>query len=677
MLEGSRRSSSEDKVIFGVDILPGKSSLSTSQPHYALVILRGEKVVARYDDVSLSRLLRLIWEYKPSIIAVDNVYELAPSKSKLMKIITLLPPETEIVQVTGWGSQATSLKNLARELGIDASGKLTPLKTAYIAALAAYRGYGYKVKFLEEKTKIIVSRGRSISRGGMSQNRFIRSIRAGILSVTREIKRILDQNKLDYDLVFRKAKGGLERSIFIVYAPRSKLYGLIKPINTKNVKVEIKPVYKHKILVPRSNTPEASRYLIVGIDPGVSTGIAILDLNGVPLFIYSSKNIDRSDIVNMILSIGTPIIIATDTNPPPDTIKKIASMLKAQVYVPPRSLSTEEKNEIANMVKERFPWIDIEDSHERDALAAAYKAYQSLEKKFMQIEASVEKIGLEIDVERVKADIIRGKTIAEAIEAEINRILEEAEQGEKGKEVKVKRERVCAEEDKRIEKLKDRIKALEAERLRLLSEIKDLRNKIRELELELNILKHDRVPQEETLVREIDRLKTENAILSSHVKELKERLNELSSRYERLKNILIEISMKGFIAIPKVSSIDKGLVSRINNYKVKAVYVDDTSRLTLDQYRALEDSRIALIVRGPVPSHAELRIPIININRYKHYTIDDHVFVEPKIIEDIEESWKRIEEERKREEFDRIIKLIEEYQRERKKKFGVSEFRRI
>lgn len=676
MLKENHRASSDNcssnVVVIGVDILPGYSPSSSKQPHYAMAVLKDGKIIDKYEDVSLSRMLRLVWEYKPSIIAIDNVYELASSDSKLAKLFTLLPPGTNIVQVTGWGSNTIDIKNLARSIGINVEGKLTPLKTAIIAALIAWKGYGYKVRLLEEKTKIIVVRGRSVSHGGMSYNRYVRSIRSGILAITKEIKRILDRNGFDYDLVFKKAKGGLERSVFIVYAPREKLYGLIKPVNTKSIRVIIQPVYKNKVVFD-GNLKKKDRPVIVGIDPGVNTGIAVIDLNGTPLFIHSSKNIDRNDIINMILAVGSPVIIATDVAEVPETVKKLAAMVKAQLYVPSRNLSSAEKNEIVNNIVKKYPWISINDTHERDALVAAYKAYQSLEDKFKHIEHSLKKYGITLDEDRIKVAIIKGKTLAEAIEEELERIMEQdigfsQEQTESIKQEQ-KRESMKSSCEKRIE---TKIRILEAEKKRLIQEIKDLTSRLEALELELKNLKslHD---VEENVFREIEKLRLENKSLREQIRKLKEDINKLVDENNRLRKTIKTIVFNNYVPIPVVYTPTPSNIAKVLDLMqiVKAFYTTSIKNICYDVLRYLEEKRIAVIVDEYKERFLYNKVPVISLKNFKHFLIDDILFVEPTIISTIDELWKTIDEMKKEEEYMRVCKLIKEYQEMRKKKFGL------
>ncbi|MCC5990674.1 MAG: DUF460 domain-containing protein, partial [Thermosphaera sp.] len=164
------------------------------------MILKDGELVASYEDLPLYKLLRLVIEHHVDVIAVDNVFELASSIDKLEKLMELIPHTCKIVQVTKTGAEFISTRELSKEL-FGSGTDLTPLKTAYLNALAALKGYGSEVQVFSNKTKIVITRGRNVSQGGMSQERFKRSIKAGILQATREIKKILDENNLEYDMM--------------------------------------------------------------------------------------------------------------------------------------------------------------------------------------------------------------------------------------------------------------------------------------------------------------------------------------------------------------------------------------------------------------------------------------------------------------------------------------------
>lgn len=150
--------------------------------------------------------------------------------------------------------------------------------------------------------------------------------------------------------------------------------------------------------------------LIVGIDPGVNTGIAILDVNGDLVTITSKRNAKRTEITKYITKFGNPVIIASDVSPPPESVKKIAKTFGCKIFYPDVSLSNVEKHEIVKK-------YDIK-SHQKDALAAAIKAFKSYHELFSKIEDTVSKLGLEDIFDEIVIKLIKEKAdnIADAIE---------------------------------------------------------------------------------------------------------------------------------------------------------------------------------------------------------------------------------------------------------------------
>ncbi|MCD6301485.1 MAG: DUF460 domain-containing protein [Staphylothermus sp.] len=669
-----------EKLVMGVDILPGYSpSSSTHQPHYAVVILKGDKVINSFEEVSFARLIRLAWEYKPDILAIDNVFELGENTDKIIKIINLLPPNTRIVQVTGWGDNLSTIKNVAYNMGIDVHGKMDPLKTAYIAALIASKGGGAILKPLEEKTKIIVSRGRSVSHGGMSYDRYKRSIRAGILNVTKEVKRILDRYGFDYDLVFRKSNGGLEQSIFTVYAPREKLYGIIKPFKNKSVRLIVRPVYRNKIMFETNNARVEPRGLIVGVDPGISTGLAILDLSGRPLYLHSSKNLDRGEILNIISKLGIATIVSTDVMHPPELIRKIAAALNAQIYTPPHDLSTDEKQELVNKITKKYPGIEVKDSHVRDALAAAYKAYLSIKDKLIQAEKKVYSMDLGISVENVKISIARGKNIAEALEQELEKLINELDTKIEHT-VSVNKE-TDSDTDKIVNDLSNKMEKLRYENRILRNRIIELQRKLREkdavieeLKLELKNLKNMNISETE-VKRRIYLLEQEIKSLKEQLRRKDEVINKLLEEKRDLEKTIEKLSTNKYIGIPRSKNLSIASVKKIINKAypyngLKIIFVDEIMPLSGDVINFLRKEKIAIITYKDYGElYTDLRVPIVSCPDPIIY--EDATFIEQVILNKIDVQWNMIEKIEAEEDYQRVIKLVEEYQEERKKKLGV------
>ena len=149
--------------------------------------------------------------------------------------------------------------------------------------------------------------------------------------------------------------------------------------------------------------------IIVGFDPGVNVGIAILDLNGKLIFLNSFKEISKSEIINIIMKYGKAVIIATDVGQIPKAVKKLASSLNSKIHSPKNDIQVFFKNKVvddylnnhnnlnlesSNKLNKNLNTIPNEDNqysinfdaHGRDSLFAAIFAFKNYENKLNQVE---------------------------------------------------------------------------------------------------------------------------------------------------------------------------------------------------------------------------------------------------------------------------------------------------
>ena len=168
------RTGALDAVVFGVDIQSG--DVRGDAPSYALVVYDGADV--ERDVVSLRKLRRRIDDEAPSIVATDNMYELAEDKQSLIHFLGSLPDETKLVQVTG-AEQPEPLSRVASRHGVP-YGK-DPMQEAEAAARLAAANVGQEVSAFTDTTEIKVARGRSTGGGGgWSEDRFTRRIHGSV-----------------------------------------------------------------------------------------------------------------------------------------------------------------------------------------------------------------------------------------------------------------------------------------------------------------------------------------------------------------------------------------------------------------------------------------------------------------------------------------------------------------
>ncbi len=672
-------------LVLGFDIQPDGL--------YSVVgIDENERIVFKQENVSLPRLIRLLWEYRPRFLATDNIMELGGDESLVRKVLSMLPEETEVVQVTrNPNGGFMDLRALAALAGLKTEGKLTPLKTAYLVAVLAKRGYGARVIFTEEKTKIIISRARHGSAGGMSQVRYQRGVKAGILRATRVIKKLLDRHGFDYDLVFRKSGYGLESAVFIVYAPRHRLQGLLRNFRGRDIRIEIRPVYSGKILFEtlRQDEETSRKHLIVGIDPGIVTGVAAIDLEGRPIFVYSRKGLDRAEIIELIKKHGEVVLIATDVTHVPDTVKKLASNLGVPLYAPSYPLSVEEKQalvaEIAQLLKNHKL-----NAHERDALAAAIKAFREYSSKLRQIESIASRYPAEISIENLKANVIRGLTIAEALEAEIERLLVEKQpkpikqiRHARASKEKLLKNKATHDTDaaEKLEAARARIKVLESELERCHEHIKTLENELRLVKLESTEYLEDKLTEYRHRIK----------VLQQELEKTRQALAELEGEKKRIVEMLIEVSLGNLTVIPAIKSITRSSLAKLSTNSLfrakRIVYIPVLGAPNASSLEALKKLKPVIIIS--LQNSNEVResmlkatIPVVTAKEDDIIHCDENLgiaIVKSKLLEEAYLSYLEVlestqEEHNRRKHYaldvDSLKRLIEAYRRSRLESSG-------
>ncbi|CAD7772544.1 hypothetical protein AIOGIFDO_01256 [Candidatus Methanoperedenaceae archaeon GB37] len=488
-----------EKIIFGLDIAKG-STVARRDPSYAVVILQDTNL-EKLRMVERYRLLQLIRDYKPEILAVDNIYELGSNRGELLRFVGMMPSGTRVVQVTG-GDEPGSLEAIARRYGI-AINRFDPVSEAHACALLARIGVGSVLQVFEDATRIVVTRARSPGRGGWSQNRYRRKVHGAVRAMTREIeadiKAYTESNKRSYSLRVTRGYGGYTRGEFVVEAPMEELK--VRTGRFSDVQVRAKTIerdsFKFKPLGRRKRA-----YIIVGVDPGTTTGVAALDLGGELVYLGSSRTVGIPEIVERLSEIGKPLVVATDVNPMPHSVERVRRSFNAVAGVPPESLGIDEKIELT----EGFEYAN---AHERDSLAAALYAFKRYKNKFSQIE---QKVHAPSDLDEVKARVVRGETIDSALidlrsgtptrkegaEAMVEKVESPKVKDEtllrKEEEIGALREYVSyleekiAKKDATIERLEEKIKTFKTEEYKKLKrekEIKIRNRKIKQLKLEL------------------------------------------------------------------------------------------------------------------------------------------------------------------------------------------------
>lgn len=622
-----------------------------------VIVGSGGSLVYKGEGLTLSRLLRILWDYRPDKLGVDNVFELAEDERRLLKVLSLMPPRLEVVQVTLIDGVFLDIREVARRAGLlEDYSKMAPLKTAHTAALLACSGYGSSVRAVEERTVVQVSRLRSPSSGGWSQQRYQRRVRALVQSAALSIREALDRAGLDYDYFYRESKGGLESAVFTVYAPLSSLEGLIEEVEGPDYMVRVKPVYRSKLLIAKPQDA-ASRPIIVGLDPGANTGIAIVDLEGRVLHVTSGRNLDRGSILDIVSGYGKPVIIAVDVSEPPETVRKLAAQLGASIYTPPRDMSILEKRDI---IEEVIGRVKPENSHERDALAAAYKAYISMKNKLQQIDSQLEDLEPAIDKDEVKKWVIRGLTMAEALEKALEKALEESTtivKREPGRGKPRKEAPQISEYVREIEFLKAQREALEAKIRTLEESIREWEKKFRELQ--------QNIRAEALRDAEIEKLRNRVRDLEKLIEEQRLEKESLMGKLEESHKLLKTLAKGELVAARRLKTLTTKALKKSEETlgpikQGELIHVDNLGIFEEEAVNKLKQASVkAVITESTETPPAPLRnamIPVLKLGNYKHIILEDLTLTDPKTIEDAEEERRKLEKERPPPDIEKIIK---------------------
>jgi predicted RNase H-like nuclease (RuvC/YqgF family) len=431
------------------------------------------------------------------------------------------------------------------------------------------------------------------------------------------------------------------------------------------------------------------KWIIVGFDPGLTVGIAILDLSGNVISTKSFKEISRSDIIKYIIIYGKTVLIATDVYPPPKMVKKLASILNSKIYSPSKTFTVSSKTELVDsylneISSSKFP----DNAHERDALAAAIKTYKHYQKKLNQIERRTEKLGLSLEeVDEIKNMVIRDRPISKAID-DILKIPESSDLETQIVEIENDMGPIDIEKLKKIEeaarKLKQKIKSQQ-------NQIKYLNRKNKRFKKEIDKYKH----KNEVLESKIEKLhydyskdilsKKEITSKLSIIKGLQEKYIAEKKQRERLEENLssiksirvLELSKKA-VPVKIIESFTKeGIRAACEYWKIKKGDVvllsssEGGGSQTASMLIKTGISALIVVDKMSHPAEEEFernKVPVLDACKIDIKMIDEFAVIDREVLKEEIENWKvKTENKQKKEEEKKLIGVIEEYRAQRRR----------
>jgi hypothetical protein len=189
--------------------------------------------------------------------------------------------------------------------------------------------------------------------------------------------------------------------VFQVFAPRE----LVPVHSRRGADVQVRVSGRRADRLRFRPLEGGSRYLVVGIDPGTTTAIAALDLDGRVVHLSSSRQRPMSEVIEALYRTGKPLVIASDVKEMPFSVDRIRRAFSAVGYTPREDRTVEEKTELVA----GLPYGNI---HERDALAAALDASRHYRNR---LQNTLRRVPPGVDLDRVRAGIIRGQSLEQVL----------------------------------------------------------------------------------------------------------------------------------------------------------------------------------------------------------------------------------------------------------------------
>lgn len=453
-----------------------------------------------------------------------------------------------------------------------------------------------------------------------------------------------------------------------------------------------------------NNTQRTNRGIIVGFDPGLTVGIAILDLKGNLISIASFKEIRRSEIINHIMGHGNTVLIATDVYPPPKTVRKLASNLNSKIWSPYRNMSVESKIDIVDSymrTMQNGSATTPQNAHERDALAAAVKTYRDHLNKFRQIDKRGEKLELsDQSVDTVKKQVVNGTSISNALEQEFERIK---------LDINKKENNISETENYESDTVKEipvtELDPGESQKLDVDEGIARLKNKINSQKRHINNLeKKNRVLEDEIgeyratvskLQSKIDKLhheykakileKREFASKVTMIKRLQERYTKEKSRRKELEEKLkvnkefqaLELN-ESAVPVKIIDSFTReGIKKACSRWKIKrgdVVLLINSEGGGSNTASMIADLGVkAVITRDKISDPADeifknMMIPVVPAKSVEINYMDEFAIISSETLDREMGRWiKRITSQKEREDKKKLLELVDEYRAQRRR----------
>lgn len=368
--------------------------------------------------------------------------------------------------------------------------------------------------------------------------------------------------------------------------------------------------------------------LVVGVDPGITTGYAVLNLDGELIRLKSAKYLTLSTLISEVVDEGKVVVVGTDVRYSPKFVDKFCSKLNARLFSPKEDMKVGFKQRLTSQYKTR-------DDHQRDALAAALFAYGEVKDVIARVDAHLKREGKEHLSDQARLIVLQGMPIADAIPS-----LEEKEKIE----VKVKKRiREKVKKSVRFAEHEEYLKRMNQE---LQRQVQQLNERLERVTGKMNKIVNQKIMSVlEIKNRKIDLLQQQVSEQQNEVQSLKKSLADIHSLIMTTENKVCAKKFKTLNIDEILSAVKKGDV----------ILVDDPNSFSEKTFDFLRDKVDTILYKKkPGKYVSEKPFNWVNVENLGIVEREEFALVNKDTLE------------KEKKQANLLFKLVEEYQEERR-----------
>lgn len=385
-----------------------------------------------------------------------------------------------------------------------------------------------------------------------------------------------------------------------------------------------------------------NKLLIVGIDPGVTTAYAVLDIEGNLIELKSSKQLDLKILISEAMKIGRVVLVGTDKFKVPGLVESFATKLGARIISPEYDLKVDEKRQMIQN-------FSFDDEHQGDALASALFAHKRTKMLLDKIDFFAEENGKYGIKNRVKELVITKEMSIKSAASMIEKKDEEPKIMEKAVVGRQLNKNDFIRLHNKLKRYEEEIKLMKRHNDNLNNELK----KYRKIPSDSSKLQSSKNNSKKLADFRESRIKSLENLLKLKEKDVE----HMKSVVRRFNNILSNIN--NFYILKKLDTLgikEFNFKNKILNIQGNDIFLVDNPNIVSNEVVDLLKNKVFIIVyKKPISEKVEGSLPFVFVNA-KNLKIDEdrHFgFIEKRNFE------------MEKGKVDWVKKIVEDYKREK------------